>query len=105
MNETVRMKEEEGDKQNRIDDYSSYFSQVTNIWKVEPKTAPFILQSKFGDIARQLLGVSNVRLYHDQALVKQSKAAKTPWNQDYFYWRIDSLNTVTMWMPLHDCPR
>lgn len=34
MNETVRKKAEEGDKQNRIDDYSNYFTQVTNIWKV-----------------------------------------------------------------------
>jgi ectoine hydroxylase-related dioxygenase (phytanoyl-CoA dioxygenase family) len=46
-----------------------------------------------------------VRLYHDQALVKQPKAGKTPWHQDHFYWPIDSPNTVTMWMPMHDCPR
>jgi hypothetical protein len=57
MNETVEMVAGKGDKQNRIDDYSNYFTQVTNIWKVQPKTAPFILQSKFGTIAKQLLGV------------------------------------------------
>jgi ectoine hydroxylase-related dioxygenase (phytanoyl-CoA dioxygenase family) len=51
------------------------------------------------------MGVEKVRIYHDQALVKFPKAGKTPWHQDYFYWPIDSPNTITMWMPLHDCPR
>ena len=51
------------------------------------------------------MGVNRVRLYHDQALVKFPQAGKTPWHQDYFYWPIDSPNTITMWMPLHDCPR
>ena len=46
-----------------------------------------------------------MRLYHDQALVKQPKAGKTPWHQDYFYWPIDSPKTVTMWIPMHPCPR
>lgn len=52
-----------------------------------------------------MLGVEKVRLYHDQALVKFPKAGKTPWHQDYFYWPIDSPKTITMWLPLHDCPR
>ena len=51
------------------------------------------------------MGVEHVRIYHDQALVKQSGAEKTPWHQDYFYWPIDSSNTLTMWIPMHDCPK
>ena len=51
------------------------------------------------------MGVNKVRLYHDQALVKPPSALKTPWHQDYFYWPIDSANTITMWIPLHECPR
>jgi len=51
------------------------------------------------------MGVEHVRIYHDQALVKQSGAQKTPWHQDYFYWPIDSSNTLTMWIPMHDCPK
>ena len=64
-----------------------------------------MLSDHFGDIARKLMGVEHVRIYHDQALVKQPGAEKTPWHQDYFYWPIDSNNTVTMWIPMHDCPR
>jgi ectoine hydroxylase-related dioxygenase (phytanoyl-CoA dioxygenase family) len=93
-----------GDKQQRIDDYSSIFTQVTNLWRVRPDTQQFILSQKFASIASQLLGVSHVRLYHDQALVKGPSAKKTPWHQDHFYWPIDSPQTVTMWIPLHSCP-
>lgn len=52
-----------------------------------------------------MLGVEKVRIYHDQALVKFAKSPKTPWHQDYFYWPIDSPKTITMWLPLHACPR
>lgn len=105
MNAAVEKVTHEDDKQKRIDDYSNIFTQVTNLWQVQPATQSFVLSGYFADIARQLLGVEHVRLYHDQALVKPPKAGKTPWHQDHFYWPIDSLNAVTMWMPMHDCPR
>jgi hypothetical protein len=81
---------QKGDKQDRIDDYSRIFTQVTNLWRVEPSSQEFVLNKKFARIACQLLEVEHVRLYHDQALVKQVSAEKTPWHQDYFYWPIDS---------------
>ena len=46
-----------------------------------------------------------MRLYHDQALLKEPSAGKTPWHEDNFYWPMDSRKTATMWMPMHDCPR
>ena len=94
-----------GDQQNRIDDYSSIFTQVTNMWQVQPATREFILHPRFAKLAAQLLGVPRVRLYHDQALVKNPNAGKTPWHQDYIYWPIDSAKVVTMWLPLDQCPR
>jgi len=75
------------------------------LWHLQPQTQEFILNKIFAKVACELLGVDHVRLYHDQALVKNSSASKTPWHQDYFYWPIDSSKTVTMWLPLHDCPR
>lgn len=105
MNKAVEKKKSEGDSQGRIDDYSQIFTQVTNLWQIDPNSRTFVLNKRFAQIAKQLLGVEHVSLYHDQALVKNSKAGKTPWHQDYFYWPIDSTNTVTMWMPMHDCPK
>lgn len=90
MIEVVQKVTNKQDKQQRIDDYSKILTQVTNIWKIEPKSHSFILNKKFGEIAKQLMQVEKVRLYHDQALVKPAQAGKTQWHQDYFYWPMDS---------------
>lgn len=105
FNQTVHKVSSTGDRQQRIDDYSNIFTQVTNLWRIESNTRDFILNKKFAQIAAQLLGVQHVRLYHDQALVKNPSAEKTPWHQDNFYWPIDSPKVLTMWIPLHSCPR
>jgi len=31
------------------------------------------------------MGVQGVRLYHDQALIKEPGGKPTPWHQDYYY--------------------
>ena len=46
MNKTVEKLAD--DKQNRIDDYSQIFTQVTNIWQLEPAASQFVLNKKFG---------------------------------------------------------
>ena len=43
-----------------------------------------------------------MRLYHDQALLKEPGGGPTPWHQDQYYWPIDTDDTITMWMPLVD---
>lgn len=43
MNKAIDEVSGKGDKQERIDDYSSIFTQVTNIWRVSPETSYFIL--------------------------------------------------------------
>ena len=53
-------------------------------------------------VAADLLGVNNVRIYHDQALFKEPGGGPTPWHQDQYYWPLDTDKTITMWMPLVD---
>ncbi|HET7710385.1 MAG TPA: phytanoyl-CoA dioxygenase family protein [Thermoanaerobaculia bacterium] len=90
------------DPQGRIDDYSRLFTQVTNIWRIDPDAREIVFNRRFASIAAQLLGVPHVRLYHDQALFKPSGGARTPWHQDRYYWPLDTDLTVTMWLPLTD---
>ena len=59
---------------------------------------------RFAGVAAQLLGVERVRLYHDQALIKEAGGGPTPWHQDQYYWPFEGDTTVTMWMPLIDLP-
>ncbi len=84
------------------DTYGKAFLQIMNLWVRDDDVKKFVLAKRFGKIAADLLGVDNVRIYHDQALFKEAGGGPTPWHQDQYYWPIDTKNTVTMWMPLVD---
>jgi ectoine hydroxylase-related dioxygenase (phytanoyl-CoA dioxygenase family) len=73
-----------------------------NLWEVDERVRKFTLAKRFAGIAASLLGVQNVRIYHDQALYKEPGGGFTPWHQDQYYWPLNTSNTVTMWMPLID---
>ena len=84
------------------DTYGKAFLQIMNLWRVDERVKRFVLAKRFAKMAADLLGVSNVRIYHDQALFKEPGGGPTPWHQDQYCWPIDTPNTVTMWMPLVD---
>lgn len=84
------------------DTYGKAFIQVGDIWKKDPAVAGFTLARRFARIAAELLGVTAVRLYHDQALFKEPGGGPTPWHQDQYYWPLEGDGTITMWMPLVD---
>ena len=84
------------------DTYGKAFLQIMNLWVVDEAVKKFTLAKRFAKIAADLLGVDNVRIYHDQALYKEPGGGFTPWHQDQYYWPLSTNNTVTMWMPLID---
>jgi len=84
------------------DTYSAAFLQCFNLWRSDDVCRRFVFSSRFAKAAADLLGVSGVRLYHDQALFKEPDGGHTPWHQDQFYWPLDTEKTITMWMPLDD---
>ncbi len=84
------------------DTYGKAFLQIMNLWVVDNGVKEFTLAKRFAKIAADLLGVENVRLYHDQALYKEPGGGFTPWHQDEYYWPLSTNNTITMWMPLVD---
>lgn len=84
------------------DTYGKAFLQIMNLWQCDEDARKFVLGKRMAKIAADLMGVHNVRIYHDQALFKEPGGGPTPWHQDQYYWPIDTFNTVTMWMPLVD---
>ena len=52
------------------DTYGKAFLQVMNLWRVDEGVRQFVLSKRLAKIAADLLGVENVRIYHDQALFK-----------------------------------
>lgn len=83
--------------------YDRAFLQMFNLWRRDALFERFTLAHRFARAAADLMGVPAVRLYHDQALLKQAGGGHTPWHQDQRYWPLDGARTVTMWMALDDC--
>ncbi|HLM82957.1 MAG TPA: phytanoyl-CoA dioxygenase family protein [Terriglobales bacterium] len=84
------------------DTYGRAFLKGMNLWPKDEGVRRFVLAERFAKIAADLLGVEGVRVYHDQALLKEPGGGITPWHQDQHYWPLDTDSTVTMWMPLVD---
>jgi ectoine hydroxylase-related dioxygenase (phytanoyl-CoA dioxygenase family) len=84
------------------DTYGKAFIQGMNLWREDDDVRRFVLAARFAGVAADLLGTESVRIYHDQALVKEPGGGHTPWHQDAVYWPIDGTRCVTMWMPLVD---
>jgi len=102
INEAAYKYNTEKRKMEERDTYGKAFLQIMNLWEVDQQVRKFTLAKRFAKIAASLLGVSNVRLYHDQALYKEAGGGLTPWHQDQYYWPLSTSNTITMWMPLID---
>lgn len=100
---TFRMRGDERPLEDR-DTYGKAFIQSMNLWTIDENVRRFVFAKRFARVAAELMGVSGVRLYHDQALFKEPGGGLTPWHQDQVYWPLDTDKTITMWMPLVDVP-
>ena len=89
-------------KMEERDTYGKAFLQIMNLWRHDENVKRIVMSKRLAKIAADLLGVKNVRIYHDQALFKEVGGGPTPWHQDQYYWPIDTHKTITMWMPLID---
>ena len=102
IGEAVKKYRTERRRLSERDTYGKAFLQVMNLWRVDEGVRQFVLARRLARVAADLLGVSGVRIYHDQALFKEPTGGPTPWHQDQYYWPLDTANTVTLWMPLVD---
>ena len=84
--------------------YGKAFLQIMNLWTESPTVKEFVFGKRLARIAAELMGVSGVRIYHDQALYKEPGGGITPWHADQYYWPVDSDKTVTAWVPLQRTP-
>jgi ectoine hydroxylase-related dioxygenase (phytanoyl-CoA dioxygenase family) len=84
--------------------YERAFLQIMNLWRENDTIRDFVFSKRLARIAAELMEVEGVRLYHDQALYKESSGGITPWHADQFYWPLSTPNTVTVWIPLQGIP-
>ena len=64
-----------------LDYYDNVFTQRVNLWQTHPSVKELLLESGnvIGKIAAQLEGLDCIRIWHDQALIKEPFANPTAW--------------------------
>ena len=61
-----------------------------------------MLNPALGKMAATLAGVEGMRIWHDQALIKQPWANPTGWHLDNPYWSFHSRDAISIWVALDD---
>lgn len=84
--------------------YGKAFLQVANLWEQGGVAREFVFGKRLAAIAAALLEVDGVRLYHDQALVKEPGGGMTPAHADQHYWPLATDRAITAWVPLQPVP-
>lgn len=84
--------------------YQKAFLQIGNLWQHSEVVRQLVHSRRLAKLAAELLGVSAVRLYQDQALYKEPGGGLTPYHADQYYWPLSTDRTCTIWIPLQQTP-
>ena len=74
------------------------------MWLKNTSIREFVLSSRIAKICAELLSVKRIRLYHDNALVKESGCGRTPWHYDDHHFPLDTNDVITAWIPAQAIP-
>jgi len=78
------------------------FDQRMNLRRVSADIKALVDGPSVGKLAAHLEGVDAVRVYLDQALVKEPYGAPTQFHQDLPWWPFESDHACTIWIALDD---
>jgi ectoine hydroxylase-related dioxygenase (phytanoyl-CoA dioxygenase family) len=84
------------------DYYDRVFVQRINLWQDHEVVRVLMLDSRLGQMAARLAGVDGIRIWHDQALIKQAWGNPTGWHLDNPYWSFYSRQAISIWVALDD---
>ena len=80
------------------------FLSLEMMWLENTLIREFVLSSRIAKICADLLSVKKVRLYHDNALVKESGCGRTPWHYDDHHFPLATNDVITAWIPAQAIP-
>ncbi len=99
------LRQEMGVQFERLGDQSgTRFGSLEMMWESSEIIREFVFSRRLAKLATELLGVSAIRLYHDNGLSKQPGCGRTPWHYDAHHFPIATENVVTVWVPLQAIP-
>jgi ectoine hydroxylase-related dioxygenase (phytanoyl-CoA dioxygenase family) len=78
------------------------YTQHVNIWRTHEGLRRHVFNPRLAAIARRLSRSPRLRLWHDQAIIKQPGGRPTTWHQDLPAWPMIEPGTFTAWIALVD---
>jgi phytanoyl-CoA hydroxylase len=84
------------------DYYNQVFTQKINLWKTDCCVRQLVLSHRLGQIATTLANVQGMRIWLDQALIKEPWGNPTAFHFDVPFWGFTSSDAVTIWIALSD---
>ena len=91
--------------------FSNYYESKKNrflslemMWLENTLIREFVLSPRITKICAELLSVKRIRLYHDNALVKESGCGRTPWHYDDHHYPLETNDVITAWIPAQAIP-
>ncbi len=82
--------------------YDRVFIQRVNLWQTDGAFQKLLFQKELGQFVGEMAGVEGLRVWHDQALIKQPYANPTAFHLDVPYWSFTSPDAITIWIALDD---
>jgi len=80
--------------------YAQVFVQCVRLADTHEGMAKLMLDERLGEAAGELAGVDGIRIWHDQALIKQPYGNPTAWHLDNPYWSFYSRDAISIWVAL-----
>lgn len=82
--------------------YDRVFTQRLNLWKLNEAVKNCVLSPDLGEMLCELAGIEGIRIWHDQALIKEPFGNPTSWHIDVPYWSFFSRDAISIWIALED---
>jgi ectoine hydroxylase-related dioxygenase (phytanoyl-CoA dioxygenase family) len=90
------------ERQEHQEYYERVFTQRNNLWQTDEHICRLVLQADLGKYVADLAGVAGVRIWQDQALIKEPYGNPTGFHLDVPYWSFTSADAITIWLALDD---
>lgn len=82
--------------------YAAVFTQALRLGDTHAGIRPLVRAPELGKLAGDLIGAEAMRIWHDQALVKEPHGNQTTWHRDTPYWAFHTRTAVNFWIALDD---
>lgn len=80
--------------------YDKVFTQRLNLWRINDLVKRVLLGPQLGEMLGALTDADGLRVWHDQALIKEPYGNPTGWHLDNPYWSFHSRDAISVWIAL-----